>query len=131
MTRREARETAFALLFENTFSEDGIEAVIADAKEAELLQPDAFAESLAVGVAEKQDEIDGKIEEFSHKWKVGRMSRVSLSVMRLAVYEILFLEDIPVSVSINEAVELAKKYGGPEDASFVNGVLGGIVKETP
>lgn len=130
MTRREARETAFALLFENTFSEDGIEAVIADAKEAETLQPDAFAESLAVGTATKQAEIDAKIEEASHKWKVGRMSRVSVSVMRLAVYEILYLDDIPVSVSINEAVELAKKYGGEEDAAFVNGVLGGIVKVT-
>ncbi len=130
MTRREAREIAFALLFENTFSEDGIEAVIADAKEAETLQPDAFAEGLAIGAATKQEEIDRKIEECSHKWKVGRMSRVSVSVMRLAVYEMLFVDDIPVSVSINEAVELAKKYGGEEDAAFVNGVLGGIVKVT-
>jgi len=130
MTRREARETAFALLFENTFSEEGIESVIADAKEAETLTPDAFAESLAVGATARQEEIDSKIEEASHKWKVGRMSRVSVSVMRLAVYEILFVEDIPVSVSINEAVELAKKYGGEDDAAFVNGVLGGIVKVT-
>ena len=128
MTRREAREVAFALLFENTFSEDGIEAVLADAKEADTLQPDAFAEGLALGTVDKQEEIDAKIEEVSHKWKVGRMSRVSVSVLRLAVYEILFVEDIPVSVSINEAVELAKKYGGEEDAAFVNGILGGVAK---
>ena len=82
MTRREARETAFALLFENTFSEEGMETVIADAKEAETLQPDAFAESLALGTATKQEEIDARIEGASHKWKVGRMSRVSVSVMR-------------------------------------------------
>lgn len=56
------------------------------------------------------------------------MSRVALSVMRLAVYEMMFLSDIPVSVSINEAVELAKTYGGDEDASFINGVLGGIAR---
>lgn len=54
---------------------------------------------------------------------------MALSIMRLAVYEMLFVEDIPVSVSINEAVELAKKYGGDEDASFINGVLGGIARE--
>ena len=128
MTRREAREVAFALLFENTFSEEGMETVIADAKEVETLEIDAFAEQLAVGTANKLDDIDAKIEGSSHKWKVARMSRVAASVMRLAVFEILFMEDIPVSVSINEAVELAKKYGGEEDAAFVNGVLGGIAK---
>lgn len=128
MTRREAREVAFALLFENTFSEDGIETVIADAKEADTLQPNAFAEQLALGTVEKMEEVDNAIESAAHKWKVERMSRVSVSVMRLAAYEMLFVDDIPVSVSINEAIELAKKYGGDEDAAFVNGVLGGIAK---
>lgn len=130
MTRREARETAFALLFENTFSEEGMETVIADAKEAETLSPDDFAVSLAIGATENQEAIDQKIADASHKWSVQRISRVSLSVMRLATYEILYLDEIPVSVSINEAVELAKKYGGEEEAAFVNGVLGGIVKVT-
>ena len=130
MTRREARETAFALLFENTFSDEGIESVIADAKEAETLSPNDFAISLAMGTAEKMEEIDRKISDASHKWSVQRISRVSLSVLRLAVYELLFLDEIPVSVSINEAVELTKKYGGEEEAAFVNGVLGGIVKVT-
>ena len=130
MTRRESRETAFALLFENTFSEEGIDSVIADAKEAETLSPDDFAVSLAIGTVANMAEIDGKIAEASHKWSVQRLSRVSLSVIRLAVYEILFEDAIPVSVSINEAVELAKKYGGTEEAAFVNGVLGGIAKVT-
>ncbi len=130
MTRREARETAFALLFENTFSEEGMETVIADAKEAETLSPDDFAVSLAIGATENQEAIDQRIADASHKWSVQRISRVSLSVMRLATYEILYLDEIPVSVSINEAVELAKKYGGEEEAAFVNGVLGGIVKVT-
>lgn len=130
MTRREARETAFALLFENTFSEEGIDAVIADAKEAETLTPNDFAVSLAIGTATNMETIDQKIADASHKWSVQRISRVSLSVIRLAAYEILYLDEIPVSVSINEAVELAKKYGGEEEAAFVNGVLGGIVKVT-
>lgn len=128
MTRREARETAFALLFENTFSEDGIDIVIADAQEAETLQPNDFAIALAKGTDAHIEEIDAKISDASHKWSVQRISRVSMSVMRLAVYEILHEEGIPVSVSINEAVELAKKYGGEEEAAFVNGVLGGVVK---
>lgn len=128
MTRHEAREIAFALLFESTFSAQSMETVIADAKEAETLEPDAFAESLAMGVTAHLSEIDAAIEAASHKWSVQRISRVSLSVMRLAVYEILHVEEIPVSVSINEAVELAKKYGGEEEAAFVNGVLGGVVK---
>lgn len=128
MTRRESRETAFALLFENTFTDEGMETVIENAVEGETLSPDTFAVSLAVGAANAQEELDNRIEGASHKWSVSRISRVALSVMRLSLYEILYLEDIPTSVSINEAVELAKKYGGDEDAAFVNGVLGGIVK---
>lgn len=131
MTRREAREAAFALLFDNTFSTEGMEAVIADAAESELLKMDDFSVALAKGAAEKQAELDQRIEAASHKWKMQRISRVSLAVMRLATYEVLYEKDIPVSVSLNEAVELAKKYGGEEEAAFVNGVLGGIVKVCP
>ena len=74
-------------------------------------------------------EIDEAISEHLHKWRKERLSRVALSIIRLSVYEILYGEDIPVSVSINEAVELAKKYGGDDDPSFVNGVLGGIARQ--
>lgn len=131
MTRREAREAAFALLFDNTFSTEGMQTVIADATESELLKMDDFAISLAMGASEKQAELDERIEAASHKWKMQRISRVSLAVMRLATYEVLYEKDIPVSVSLNEAVELAKKYGGDDEAAFVNGVLGGIVKVCP
>lgn len=131
MTRRQAREAAFALLFELTFSDEGMEAVLQDAKEAQTLPEDAFALKLASGAADKLEELDRKIEAASDKWKMTRISRVSLSVMRLALYEVLYCEEIPVSVSINEAVELAKKYGTDEEASFVNGVLGGVVRSCP
>lgn len=131
MTRREAREAAFALLFDNTFSEDGMAAVIADAAESDLLQVDDFALQLANGAAEKQEELDVRIEAAAHKWSMQRISRVALAIMRLALYEIFYEQDIPTSVSINEAVELAKKYGCDEEATFVNGVLGGIVKAQP
>ena len=128
MTRREAREAAFALLFENTFSDEGMEAVLRDAEEAQTLPEDQFALSLATGAAEKQEELDQKIAAASDRWKMDRISRVALTVMRLALYEVLYCEEIPVNVSLNEAVELTKIYGGDEEASFVNGVLGGIVR---
>ena len=128
MTRREAREAAFALLFDNTFSDDGMAAVIESAEESDLLQVDDFALRLANGAADRQEELDGRIEAAAHKWSMQRISRVALAIMRLALYEILYEEEIPTSVSINESVELAKKYGCDEEATFVNGVLGGIVK---
>ena len=64
----------------------------------------------------------------AHNWSRERLSRVALSILRLAIYEMQYVDDIPVSVSINEAVELAKCYGGDADASFINGVLGGIAR---
>lgn len=131
MTRREAREAAFALLFEYSFSEDTIETVIENAKESELLELDDFAVALTMGAVQNVETLDARIADASHKWSMDRISKVALAVMRLAVYEILFEEDIPTSVSINEAVELSKKYGGDEDANFVNGVLGGVVKVQP
>ena len=127
MTRREARELAFVLIFEKLFSEDTVREILHNAGEAR--EEDAFALSLAEGAEARLQDIDARITAHSRNWNKERISRVALSIMRLAVYEMLFVEDIPVSVSINEAVELAKKYGGDEDASFINGVLGGIARE--
>ena len=126
MTRRESRELAFILLFEKSFTEESVEEILHNAEEAREVTDDAFALALAKGAVEHVEEIDSLITECSHKWSKTRLSRVALSIMRLAVYEMLWQEEIPVSVSINEAVELAKIYGGEADASFVNGVLGGI-----
>ena len=69
------------------------------------------------------------IEKYSTKWKLDRIVKVSLAILRMSISEMLYLEDIPVSVSINEAVELAKKYATEDDASFVNGVLGAVAKD--
>ena len=79
------------------------------------------------GVMEKKDEIDSLIENHARGWSLERMPKVDLAIMRLAIYELRFREDIPWNVSINEAVELAKKYGGDQSKSFINGVLGKIV----
>ena len=89
-----------------------------------------YAINCAKGVAEHQDIIDQKIaHNLKSGWKISRISKVSLAILRVAVYEMLYLDDIPVSVSINEAVELSKKYSIPDDTSFINGVLGAVAKE--
>lgn len=89
---------------------------------------DSFALMISLNIEAKFEEIDKIISGHSQRWATKRLSRVSLAVLRLALFEIFNLESIPTSVSINEAVELAKKYGGEEDFSFVNGLLGSIVR---
>lgn len=129
MTRRESRELAFVLLFEKSFSDATLDEILENAGEAREIVYDPFALSLAQGVIAHTDEIDASISQFSHKWSKERLSRVTLAILRLAIYEMLWESSIPVSVSINEAVELAKRYGGETDASFINGVLGGIARQ--
>ncbi len=128
MTRHEERELAFILLFEKLFSEDTIREILKSAGEARDVEENEFALAMAEGAEAHLGELDALISAYSRKWNKDRISRVALSLMRLAVYEMEYEEDIPVSVSINEAVELAKKYGGDEDAPFINGVLGGIAR---
>lgn len=126
MKRKLAREQAFILIFERGFLDYSIDEIIENATSARDMIDDAFARELAVGVFENLDLIDEKIEKNIRGWAISRVSRVSLAIMRLAVYEMLFIENIPISVSINEAVELAKTYGGNDDPSYINGVLGSI-----
>lgn len=129
MTRSEAREQAFILIFEKSFNEDvSMNDLYELAIESEIANKDEFTQTLAFGVCEKRDEIDEVIEKYSVGWKKTRMSKVALAVLRLAVYELLFTQ-VPVGAAINEAVELSKKYASKEDCTFVNGVLGTVVKE--
>ena len=129
MTRRESREQAFALLFEKLFNDAPVAELAASAMEARDTTTTGFALQIAEGAEANLAAIDDMIASHSHHWSANRISRVARSVMRLAVYEMLYDDDIPVSVAINEAVELAKKYGGDDDASFINGVLGSIARE--
>ncbi len=126
MTRREARELAFILLFEKMFTEAPMSKILEDAREARDVEVDAFCERLAVGASEKFEELDAVFTPALHNWSKERLSCVAVTVLRLAVYEMQTETDNPVSVVINEAVELAKKYGGSEDAPFINGVLGAV-----
>lgn len=128
VTRRESRELAFILLFEQGFTDESIAEILQKAQEARQVESDAFAERLANGTESRLPELDAAIEPGLRNWSKERLSRVALTVLRLAVYEMKFEDDTPVSVAINEAVEIAKKYGGAEDAAFINGVLGGIAR---
>ena len=130
LTRREEREQAFILLFEKSFNEEvAVSELYEMAVENEIISESDFAKNLAVKVTENLETIDAAIEKHSVKWKMNRISKVALAVMRLAICEILFYDDIPVGVSINEAVELCKKYASKDDYSFVNGILSSIAKE--
>lgn len=130
MTRRQAREQAFILIFEKSFhSELTVEELISMAVEARYLQTDEFAVQLAQTADARQMEIDAMIEQYAIGWRKDRISRVSLSLLRLALCEMLYVEDVPTSVSINEAVELAKLYASQEDAAYINGVLGAVSRQ--
>lgn len=128
MTRKQAREEAFILIFEKNFSDSSVEEILELAVEVRDLEPDDYIKNVFFGVFANLEEIDALISEKSVGWKIARISKTALSVLRLAIFEIKYIDEIPVSVSINEAVELCKKYATKEDASFVNGILSTIAK---
>lgn len=130
LTRREEREQAFILLFEKSFNpEIEVAELYETAIENEIISESEFSKNLALKVTETVEEIDGIIEKNLKNWKMNRISKVALAVMRLAICEMRFFDDIPVGVSINEAVELCKKYAAKDDYSFVNGILSAVAKE--
>lgn len=130
LTRREEREQAFILLFEKSFNaETDISELYEIAVENEVVADSEFIKKLSSKVVENQEAIDATIEKNSVKWKMSRISKVALAVMRLAICEMLYFDDIPVGVSINEAVELCKKYASKDDYAFVNGILSSVAKE--
>lgn len=132
MTRREAREQAFTLIFEKEFHPELTpEELLADVAEERGVKKEGYTKDLFFGVEEKKTELDEWISGHSTAWKVNRISKVALSTLRLCVYEMRFVDTVSYAVAINEAVELAKKYEGKEGAAFVNGVLGGIAKRYP
>lgn len=92
-------------------------------------EPRLFAKALIAGIRENLVEIDGKIAESSTRWSIPRMSRVDRNIIRIATYELLFVSEIPANVSINEAIEVAKRFGSPDSPTFVNGVLDKIASK--
>ena len=128
MTRKQAREEAFILVFEKEFNDDALEDILVLAEEVRDIEADEYVKNVFFGVFENIDAIDEKISNNAVGWSIKRITKTALAILRLAIYEIEFYDEIPVSVSINEAVELAKKYATKEDASFINGILSTIAK---
>lgn len=127
MARSSAREAAMQLIFEHIFGGDGDENTLGAMIEyTPNAKDDAYITRITQGVYENQEDIDSKIGDFLQGWTLERLARVDLSILRLAVYELLYCDDIPGAVTINEAVELARKFSTPEAGGFINGVLGNL-----
>lgn len=132
MSRSLAREVAMKLAYSRLLGgEDTLAAVLEKSGEAEPLSVEdaAFAEALAAGVEARADELDAVIAAHAIDWSIGRIARVDLSILRIAVYEMLYRDDVPCGAAINEAVELAKRFGGEKSSAFVNGILGAVARE--
>ena len=144
MTRGNARELALHLIYGREFTGEEPEQVVSTRLDKEYYpqlsaENDIYAErpsknqvryldTAVGGVANRQEELNEIIQKFSIGWDVARISKLTRCVMQLAIYEILYMEDVPTGVAISEAVRLAKKYDAPETGSFVNGILGAFAR---
>ncbi len=141
MTRTAARQLAVQLSFaansggdlttEEFFDEEYFHALPAEGALFSELPGEKEREYICAvvnGVREKAPELDAVISEYAHGWKVSRISKTALTILRCAIYEILYMPDIPPAASINEAVELDKGYDDPETVSFINGILGSFMR---
>ncbi len=128
-SRRQARETAFCLIFEWSFHKEDLQSMLNNAMDGRGVEPDPFARELVEKTIAEVEKWDALIEQYSETWKISRLSRVTLAVLRLGFCEITRMEDIPLGATINEAVELCKKFATEEEAAYVNGILGRYGRE--
>jgi N utilization substance protein B len=144
MTRGNARELVVHLIYSQSFTGDEPEKVVAARLEREYYEKlstenevyeerpsraqTAYIDNVVSGVANRQEELNETIQKFSIGWDVSRISRLARSIMQLAIFEALYVEDVPVGVAISEAVRLAKKYDGDDTGAFVNGILGSFAR---
>ena len=149
MTRGNARDLAVHLIYAREFTGEEPEAVVAARLEKDYYEklsaenevysdrPSraqlAYIDSVVAGVANRTEDLNALIQQYSIGWDVSRISRLTRCIMQLAIYEILYMEDVPAGVAISEAVRLSKKYDGDDTGSFVNGILGAFnrAKEAP
>lgn len=130
MDRKKAREYAFVVLFQYKFQPEEVGDILADFfLKNDVKKQGEYIGDIVSGVVKKIDEIDSKIMEFSRGWNIDRIGAVSLAALRLGTYEMLYRDDVPAPVAVNEAVNLTREYAGDEAVSFVNGVLGSIQKQ--
>lgn len=130
LSRYKIREQAFFLCFEKLFNDYSFEDIFENTLDGRDITLDQEAIYIASGVEREKEKLDDAITKNLKKgWSVNRLSKVSYSILKLALYEMFYMDSIPISVSINEAVELSKKYSTEKDSAFVNGVLGSVAKE--
>jgi N utilization substance protein B len=130
MSRHLSREIAFKILFQADVGRNPWQQVLTHTLNERRLPESSktFLEQLVKGTIHYLKEIDAEIIKYSEDWKIERMANTDRNILRMAIYEIKYLEDIPPGVTINEAVELAKKYGDEESGRFVNGILGNLAR---
>ena len=144
MTRGNARELALHLIYGRTFTGEEPESVISTRLEKEYYanlgeENEVYAErpsraqmryidTVVTGVANREEELDEQIQKFSIGWDISRISKLARCILRLAIFEILYVEDVPAGVAVSEAVRIAKKYNDDDTGSFVNGILGSFVR---
>lgn len=129
LTRHQMRENAFILVFERIFNtEDSAQELLEIARENEELDITPEVESMFLGVMRYQDAIDEIISANLKNWKMGRISKVSLAILRLGVYEIVYCDQIDDDIVVSECVRLASDFAYDDDISFINGVLGSVVR---
>ena len=147
MTRANARELAVHLIYGREFTGEEPEQIVNARLDKEYYQKLAqendiysdrpsgahvrYLDTVVTGVANRAQELNDQISKFSIGWDVSRISRLTRCVMQLAIFEILYMEDVPTGVAISEAVRLAKKYDGDDTGSFVNGILGSFARSLP
>lgn len=131
MSRRLARQVAFQTLFQIDLAQMDLETALRQRLEDVELDEEnkAYVQTVVRGVMEQLTALDAQIAHVAKGWNVHRLGFVDRSILRLAIYEIVFMDEIPVRVAVNEAVELAKEFGDEESPKFVNGLLGTVVRE--
>lgn len=129
LSRSEQREQILQLVYEKSFHDEPVNELLELANIARDYVPTGFVSDELEGIENNIEKIDGEIAKNCKNWAFSRIPRVPLCIMRIAVYELIFCDDIDTAVAINEAVELAKKYASDDDKAYINGVLGAISRD--
>ena len=131
MDRSLAREIAMKMLYAASCGgEESMNEVLEQSEQADTLSgaDKTFLENLVSGVRERQEELDAIVGQYAQGWALNRLARVDLTILRMAVYELLYMPEVPVGASINEAVELSKRFCEDKSSGFINGILGSVAR---
>lgn len=125
--RREAREQAVAIIFENMFNGESVNWISRTAETHRNIEIIPFGKKIAKYAVENQEEIDSLIKKYSERWSIDRISKISLAILKMAISEILFIKEMPSAITINEAIEISKLFVEKRETGFIHGILGAII----